>query len=85
MTIYQEMTEFFFDTLTNLKASLLSTQTVMDIIYARKETVIVFNTVNRMMKTILLYIFLMCKSNEQAKKDSSVYQRSVLKMFKILF
>ena len=62
------MTEFFFDTLTNLKASLLSTQTVMDIIYARKETVIVFNTVNRMMKTILLYIFLMCKSNEQAKK-----------------
>ena len=68
MTIYQEMTEFFFDTLTNLKASLLSTQTVMDIIYARKETVIVFNTVNRMMKTILLYIFLMCKSNEQAKK-----------------
>ena len=62
------MTEFFFDTLTNLKASLLSTQTVMDIIYARKETVIVFNTVNRMIKTILLYIFLMCKSNEQAKK-----------------
>ena len=83
MTIYQEMTEFFFDTLTNLKASLLSTQTVMDIIYARKETVIVFNTVNRMIKTILLYIFLMWKSNEQAKKD--VYQRSVLKMFKILF
>ena len=83
MTIYQEMTEFFFDTLTNLKASLLSTQTVMDIIYARKETVIVFNTVNRMIKTILLYIFLMLKSNEQAKKD--VYQRSVLKMFKILF
>ena len=77
------MTEFFFDTLTNLKASLLSTQTVMDIIYARKETVIVFNTVNRMIKTILLYIFLMLKSNEQAKKD--VYQRSVLKMFKILF
>ena len=77
------MTEFFFDTLTNLKASLLSTQTVMDIIYARKETVIVFNTVNRMIKTILLYIFLMWKSNEQAKKD--VYQRSVLKMFKILF
>ena len=79
------MTELFFDTLTNLKASLLSTQTVMDIIYARKETVIVFNTVNRMMKTILLYIFLMRKSNEQEKKDSSVYHRSVLKMFKILF
>ena len=38
------MTELFFDTLTNLKASLLSTQTVMGIIYARKETVIVFNT-----------------------------------------
>ena len=57
----------------------------MDIIYARKETVIVFNTVNRMMKTILLYIFLMRKSNEQEKKDSSVYHRSVLKMFKILF
>ena len=57
----------------------------MDIIYARKETVIVFNTVNRMMKTILLYILLMRKSNEQEKKDSSVYHRSVLKMFKILF
>ena len=57
----------------------------MDIIYARKETVIVFNTVYRMMKTILLYIFLMRKSNEQEKKDSSVYHRSVLKMFKILF
>ena len=57
----------------------------MDIIYARKETVIVFNTVNRMMKTILLYIFLMRKSNEQEKKGSSVYHRSVLKMFKILF
>ena len=57
----------------------------MDIIYARKETVIVFNTVNRMMKTILLYILLMRKSNEQEKKDSSVHHRSVLKMFKILF